>query len=100
MLGWNGTRNKQWEEIGNLKVNSGTFAVFVSGALLLMQDENMNVTCYFDVLFNVNRRYCIWFDVVINGLKILVWLWAEMAILIKVLKIGPSLVGWSFYGLE
>jgi len=39
--------------------NSGTFAVFVSGVLLLMQDENMNVTCYFDVLLNVNLRYCI-----------------------------------------
>ena len=71
MLGWNGTRNKQWE-IGNLKANSGTFTVFVSSSLLLMQDENMNVTCYFDVLLNVNLRYCIWYDVVVNGLKILV----------------------------
>ena len=47
------------EEIGNLKANSGTFIVFVSSSLLLMQDENMNVTCYFDVLLNVNLRYCI-----------------------------------------
>ena len=47
------------EEIGNLKVNSGTFTVFVSSSLLLMQDENMNVTCYFDALLNVNLRYCI-----------------------------------------
>ena len=30
MLGWNGTRNKQWEEIGNLKANAGIFDVFVS----------------------------------------------------------------------
>ena len=45
MLGWNGTRNKQWEEIGNLKANAGIFLLFFSGALHLIQDENMNVTC-------------------------------------------------------
>ena len=45
MLGWNRTRNKQWEEIGNLKANAGIFLLFFSGALHLIQDENMNVTC-------------------------------------------------------
>jgi hypothetical protein len=35
------------------------------GALLLMQDQNMYVICYFDVPLNVNMRYCILFDVVV-----------------------------------
>jgi hypothetical protein len=35
------------------------------GPLLLMQDQNMYVICYFDVPLNVNMRYCILFDVVV-----------------------------------
>ena len=74
MLGWNGTWNQQWEENGNLKANFITFCCFCFWCVVFMQDENMNVTCYFDVLLNVNMRYCIWFDVVVNGLKILVYM--------------------------
>ena len=96
----NGTRNKQWEEIGNLKVNAGTFVVFVFSALLLMQDENMNVTFYFEVLLNVNTRYCIWFEVVINGLKIFVSVLGWNDYSNKGLKIRPNLMDESFYTLE
>jgi len=46
MLGWNGTRNKQREkrlEIWRQMLEF--FCYFFSGALHLIQDENMNVTC-------------------------------------------------------
>ena len=68
------------------------FCYFFSSALHFIQDENMNVTCYLDVLLNVNLKYCIWFDVVVNEPKILVCLLGEIAILIKGLKLG--LIWW------
>ena len=47
------------------------FLLFLFLVLLLMQDE-CNLHVYFEVLLNVNTRYCIWFDAVVNGLTILV----------------------------
>lgn len=39
--------------------NAGTFVVSIFDVLLLMQHKNVNVSLYFDVLLNVNMRYCI-----------------------------------------
>jgi len=46
------------------------FLPFLFLVLLLMQDE-CNLHVNFEVLLNVNTRYCIWFDAVVNGLAIL-----------------------------
>ena len=65
------------------------YLMFLFLVLLLMQDE-CNLHVNFEVLLNVNTRYCIRFDAVVNGMTILVYIfWAVMTILIKGLKLGP-----------